>query len=81
MKAVLGRKYKEMISGFVGTCTGRTEYISGCTQVLLGPKVSRDGTLPDSQWFDEQRLIELPNAPVKLDNGKTPGFGPPAPKR
>ena len=81
MKAVIGAKYEDTISGFVGVCTARCEYISGCHQALLGPKIGKDGTLPASEWFDEQRLSPVPGTVIKLDNGATKGFGPPAPKR
>jgi hypothetical protein len=78
----LGRTYRDKISDFIGVATGYVQYITGCNQVLLGPKVKEDGSLPNSQWFDEQRLEPVQNVPdVTLDNGHTPGFGEEAPIR
>lgn len=81
MNIKLGATYKDTISGFKGVATGHSLYITGCNQVLLGPKTKADGDLPDSQWFDEQRLILCKNKVITLYNDKTPGFGPEAPKR
>lgn len=79
---ILGVEYTDRITGFKGTATGFCTYISGCNQALLSPPVSPDGALRDAAWFDAQRLE--PNAcfaPIKLDNGATPGCDKPAPIR
>lgn len=82
MKAEFGLVYRDRITGFSGIATGRTEYISGCTQVLIAPRVDDNGAFRESQWFDEQRLELMPGANViELDNGETPGADRPAPKR
>jgi hypothetical protein len=82
-KIELGMKYRDKISGFSGVATGYVQYITGCNQVLLGPKAKDDGTLPSSQWFDEQRLEDVTeeNGRIVLDNGATPGCDVPAPIR
>ena len=54
-----GREYRDKISGFVGICTGKSQFISGCDQVLLIPKVGADGSYKDGQWFDDDRLIDV----------------------
>ena len=77
----LGAEYTDKISGFTGVATGYCQYLSGCNQVLLAPKIKKDGTLPDSQWFDDQRLRKNKARIVNLDNSKSPGFDKPAPKR
>lgn len=81
MTIELGMKYRDRISGFTGTATGYVRYITGCNQVLLGPKAKDDGTLSPSEWFDEQRLVQVEGERIVLDNGSTPGFDRPAPKR
>lgn len=78
---VLGQKYKDRISGFQGVATGYVQYLSGCNQALLAPKVTKDGGKPDSEWIDEQRLVAVGKKVIKLDNSKSPGFDLPAPKR
>lgn len=82
MPIKLGKTYQDKITRFRGVATGYVQYISGCNQVLLAPKVGADGALNDAHWFDEQRLDVIGSAElIVLDNGKTPGFDKPAPKR
>lgn len=76
----LGNVYEDGITGFKGTATGKCEYLSGCNQVLLVPKVDKDGKRLAGEWFDIQRLVLVPAEPVKLDNSKTPGCDMPAPQ-
>jgi hypothetical protein len=54
-----GKKYRDDITGFVGTCTGKCSYISGCDQVLLVPPVDKDGKRVGGEWFDDDRLIDI----------------------
>ncbi len=77
----LGSKIRDRITGFEGVVTGRVEYLTGCNQVLVAPRVKADGGHLDSCWFDEQRCDVLPDAPVKLNNGQAPGFDRAAPIR
>ena len=73
----LGEKYRDTITGFVGTATSRHEYMYGCVRVTLeGDAV--DGKAPEELSFDEQRLEvartrEIPRATA------TSGGGRPAP--
>lgn len=78
---MLGRRAKDKITGFTGTITGRAEYISGCSQLLLCPPLDKDGKSQSSQWFDEQRLELLDGEPITLDNERTPGPDMAAPIR
>lgn len=78
----LGTSVTDRITGFKGIVTGHVQYLSGCNQCLVAPKVNADGTFKESQWFDEQRLIvDEKKQAVTLDNGKTPGADRAAPKR
>lgn len=79
----LGYTYKDKITGFTGVATGYVQYLTGCNQVLVAPRVAEDGALRDSQWFDVQRLErhETNRARVELDNGVTPGCDRAAPRR
>lgn len=81
MTIALGSKAKDTITGFAGVVTGRCEYLTGCNQLLVAPAIAKDGSIRDSQWFDEQRLQQVGTVVVKLDNSKTPGFDKAAPKR
>lgn len=78
---VLGRTYKDKITGLVGVCTGVCTYISGCTQALIAPR-SKDGKSSESVWFDTQRLDWVKGKEtITLQNEKTPGFDRAAPTR
>lgn len=46
---------RDVVSGFVGTITGRADYIAGCRQYCLQPD-AKDGDFKGAQWFDEERL-------------------------
>ena len=54
---LFGKLCRDKITGFEGVCTGRTEWIYGCDQYCLTPRVQDDKTkLNDGQWFDDGRL-------------------------
>jgi hypothetical protein len=78
----LGSKVKDKITGFSGIVTGYVIYITGCNQSLVVPKVGKDGSFKEGQWFDDQRLeVDKKAATVKLNNGNSLGCDAPAPKR
>jgi hypothetical protein len=79
--SILGTTQRDQITGFSGVVTAFAEYISGCNQALLVPKVNEKGEYKESQWFDVQRLERVGTDKVVLDNGRTPGFDRAAPKR
>lgn len=82
MKAILGATLRDIVTGVSGVAIGRVEYLSGCNQALIQPRAKDDGVFVESVWFDEQRLEPVAGiARIKLDNGSTPGFDKPAPKR
>mgnify|MGYP001557762942 CR=1 FL=1 len=80
MKIELGQKVQDVITGFEGVVTGRVAYISGCKQNLVAPRIKPDGTLAESQWFDEDRLTVLDAPPISL-KVRAPGPDKAAPKR
>ena len=79
-KIKLGEKYRDKITGFSGTCTGLSQYISGCDQALLVPPVKDDGTYIAGNWFDDDRLVEAKSGtPVKRTSKKGGPQSHPAP--
>jgi hypothetical protein len=81
MSIELGDTVRDRITSFEGVVTGRCAYLSGCNQMLVVPP-AKEGAYRDGQWFDEQRLVAVPNVDrIVLENGATPGFDTPAPKR
>lgn len=81
MHPSIGRKVKDIVTGFMGIVLGRCEYISGCNQLLVHPGLGPDGAMRESLWMDEQRLEFVYSSRVVLDNGASPGFDKEAPKR
>lgn len=81
MRIKLGTPCKETITGFSGIATGHCTYISGCSQILITPKVADDGVFREAHWFDEQRIVTTGGEAAVLDNSSTPGPDKPAPVR
>ncbi len=52
----LGVKGRDKLTGFEGVVYGRAEYLTGCDQYCLVPRVGEDGDIKDSRWFDEGRI-------------------------
>lgn len=52
----LGMEVMDIVSGFKGIATSRTEYLNGCVRFCVEPKVKKDGSVVDSCCFDIQQL-------------------------
>lgn len=48
----LGHKCKDVVTGFTGIVTARTQYLTGCDRVMLTPEVNKDGKVDESMSFD-----------------------------
>ncbi|WP_369913935.1 hypothetical protein AB8810_12975 [Xanthomonas sp. NCPPB 3005] len=70
---ILGSTVTDRITGFNGVAVGHVEYLTGCNQTLVVPRVDSEGKLREGQWFDDQRLQVNELASVWLDNSATPG--------
>jgi hypothetical protein len=55
----LGQKVKDTVTGFTGIATSRIEYLNGCVQYCLKPKVDKDGKMQDGIWFDDAQLVVI----------------------
>jgi len=53
---MLGKKLRDVVTGYEGIAIGHVEYLTGCNQVLLVPPVDKDGKRHDGEWFDVDRL-------------------------
>ena len=60
---MLGRIGTDKVSGFKGVVSSISHDLYGCVQVILAPRVDKDGKKPDAHWFDVSR-IELEGEPV-----------------
>lgn len=78
---MLGRKFKDRVTGFEGTCTGVADYISGCSQALIIPTVGEKGEFRPGEWFDVQRLEATGAEVLTLDNSRSPGPDREPPRR
>ena len=48
----LGRQGKDTVTGFEGIIISEHQYLTGCTQYGLQPKIKEDGSLPEAKYFD-----------------------------
>ena len=56
MKIQLGDKVKCKLTGFVGIAVAKTEFLNGCVQWDIVPKVGKDNKILESVGIDEQSL-------------------------
>lgn len=78
----LGDRCVDKITGFRGVVTGHCQYISGCDQILLQPRVKDDGDAVNGRWFDIDRCEVVEAGAVSIDSVssvKRPGADSPAP--
>lgn len=70
----LGVQGKDIVTGYVGLVMARTEYLTGCNQILLTPqKLTADGKRQEGEWFDEQRIEVVGKKVLDLRSKETPG--------
>lgn len=62
----IGREVKDRVTGFEGIATGHVEYITGCNQTRVQPRVGETGKIPDAEWIDDSRLMVDLNADARL---------------
>ncbi len=85
----LADKVKDVITGFTGIVTGRSEYLNGCVHYSVEAK-SKAGGKPDTIWIDEQQLevtasgaalrkkLGIPSRPARaLAVAGSPALNPP----
>lgn len=69
----LGDELKDEITGFVGVCTSRTQWLNACNVYGLQPKELKDGKPQERCHFDEPQL-ELVKKTVYKSNRETGGI-------
>jgi len=77
----LGDKAECQVTGFKGIVTAISDYIDGCRQVCLTPKVGKDGQVMESHWFDIERLKVKKQSAINLNSQPTGGPQPSPPTR
>lgn len=68
----LGQKVKDKVTGFEGITTARVEYLNGCIQFCVKPKVSDDGKMPEGQYLDIAQL-EFVDDGISIKSSNTGG--------
>jgi len=56
-EVILGQKYRDSVSGWVGVATARYEYMNGCVRIELSG-ADKDGK-PDGYVVDIQQVEEV----------------------
>ena len=69
----LGDKVKDKVTGFMGIATSKVEYLNGCIQFYVAPKMKpKDNKMPDGNYIDQQQL-EVVGKKVKVKKKDTGG--------
>jgi hypothetical protein len=81
---LLGDLVRDVYTGFQGTALARTDWLYGCTRILVEPtKLTKEGAVAASVEFDEQRLVVVKRnllqnfAPWVDEGGPKPSPKPP----
>jgi hypothetical protein len=73
MEFKLGSKLRDKVTAFEGIATSRVEYLNGCVQYCIVPKVGKDSKRPDGEYFDIGQL-ELVGDGVSIKPSDTGGL-------
>jgi len=53
----LGQKVKCKVTGFTGIATAKIEFLNGCIQFCVKPKIkAKDNKMPEGQYIDVEQL-------------------------
>ena len=66
---------KDTVTGFKGTVTSRIEYLNGCLQYCVEPKVGKEGKMQKHSYLDEDQLelIKVKSTRARKETKKSPG--------
>lgn len=53
----LGKEAEDKVTGFKGIIIGVSQWLTGCNQVCIKPKVDKDGTMKEAEWVDEGQAV------------------------
>ena len=74
MKFKIGDKVRDIISGYEGKVTARTEWLNGCVRYRVEPDhLNPDGELIENETFDEEQLEKVKTPSLKLKVEPTGG--------
>lgn len=76
----LGKKVRDKITGFSGTCTSYVQYITGCDQAVVQPSADKDNKYIEGRYFDINRIEIMSDEPViEVDTSQHKGACEPPP--
>lgn len=56
---MLGKKVESRVTGFKGIATAKVEFINGCVQYCVKPRVGKDGAMPEGHYIDVEELVVI----------------------
>lgn len=68
----LGTKVREITTGFEGIATSKIEYLNGCVQYCVQPRVDKDGKRQEAFYIDWQSLESIDSG-ISVDGKGTGG--------
>ena len=64
----IGCTGRDKVTGFTGLIMGVTQYLTGCSNILLTPtELDKEGKRREGEWFDELRVEVLADSKLVLD--------------
>jgi len=76
----LGDKLKDKVTGFEGIAVAQIEYLNGCRQFCVKPRIDSSGKMPEGQYIDVQQLELVDADSVTVESKDTGGKHPDAPR-
>jgi len=73
MEVKLGDKVKDKVTGFTGIAYAKTEYLNGCVQMDIKPRVDKDGRPQDGMCIDIEQLEKVGTKSVLVKKAGTGG--------
>ena len=64
VKIILGNKVRDKITGFEGIASAKIEYINGCIQFCVKPKIKEEGIMLDGEYIDIDQLEVIDNGVI-----------------
>lgn len=74
MEIILGKKYRDQVTGFEGIATARHEYMNGCVRISITPTELREGKPIETQSFDVEQ-IQFVDDGIRVEPKRTGGPG------
>jgi len=72
MEIRLGSIVQDRVTGYSGIATARVEYLNGCVQYCVKPRVKGDMKMPDSEYIDVGQL-KVVNKGISIESSETGG--------